>query len=290
MDKNSFSGDLRRQFFNMAFLTYGAFDFAADARGYTWGLLGELYHDDWAFRAAFTVPPVNPNDLPLDFHFWQFFGTQAEIEHVHTLRGQPGAVRLLGFANHENMGRFDDAVAAFRADPSHKNGAGCTLPNDVSSNSGAPGLCWVRKPNTKIGIGLNLEQAVGDGFGLFLRGMYSDGQTEVYSFTSTDMSLSFGALARGEVWRRPRDLAGVGVGMGWISKAHAEYLRLGGIDGFVGDGTIRAAPESVVEAFYSASLLSSVWLSADYQLIANPAFNADRGPVNIFGVRLHAEF
>jgi len=292
-DKNSFAGDLRRQFFNMAFLTYAAYDFAADARGYTWGALGELYLDGWAVRVARVIPPRNPNDLPLDFRFWDFYGDQIEVEHAHSLRGLPGAIRILGYRNHENMGRFDEALAAFQRDPS-KNAAACGDPqvrwNYGSANAGAPDLCWVRHPNAKLGIGLNLEQAVYRDIGLFLRAMYSDGQTEVFAFTSTDRSLSFGALARGSLWRRPKDFTGVGVGLGWISKEHADYLRAGGVDGFIGDGKLNPAAETVVEFFYGVNLVSSIWLSGDYQFIANPAFNADRGPLHILAARLHAEF
>lgn len=288
-DKNTYAADLRRQFFNMAFLTYAAWDFAADARGYTWGLTAELYLDDWAVRYGYIVPPVDPNQLTLDFHFWQFFGQQLEVEHVHSIRGLPGAVRMVAYLNRENMGRFDDAIAAFQSDPM-KNATTCTGFNYDSHNATAPDLCWARKPNIKVGIGFSLEQAVYRDIGLFFRGMYSDGKTEVYSFTSTDMSLNAGALARGSLWHRPKDYAGVGYGVGWISKSHADYLRMGGIDGFIGDGTINPAAESVLEVFYGLNLLSSIWLSADYQFISNPAFNADRGPVNILGVRLHAEF
>jgi high affinity Mn2+ porin len=37
-------------------------------------------------------------------------------------------------------------------------------------------------------------------------------------------------------------------------------------------------------------LYSHANLSADYQYISNPAYNADRGPVNIFALRLHVEY
>jgi len=190
------------------------------------------------------------------------------------------------------MGRFDDAVTAWRADPS-KNAAACEgagLYNYGSQNATAPDLCWVRKPNTKVGVGLNLEQQLTRDVGVFFRGMISDGHTEVYAFNSVDRSLSIGATAKGTPWHRPKDLAGVGFGIGFISDSHAQYLKLGGVDGFIGDGTIDVAPESVIEAFYSFNVLSSVWLSADYQHITNPAFNADRGPVDVFGARIHAEF
>lgn len=288
-DKNSYAGDLRRQFFNMAFLSYAAYDFAADARGYAWGAAAELFWDDWAIRVARMTPPQDPNQLPLDFRFWEFYGDQLEIEHVHEIRGRPGAVRILGYRNHERMGRFDEAVAAFSADPS-KNAANCTEFNYGSPNATAPDLCWVRRPDVKMGIGLNLEQNVYRDIGVFFRGMYSDGRTEVYSFTSTDRSIAFGTLGRGSLWRRPRDYFGLGFAMGWISTSHAQFLGMGGIDGFIGDGRINAAPESVFEVFYGVNLYDSIWLSGDYQHITNPAYNADRGPVDIFGVRAHAEF
>jgi high affinity Mn2+ porin len=288
-DKNSFSGDLRRQFFNMAFLSYAAFDFAADARGYTWGAVAELYFDDWAFRIGRAVAPEHPNQLALDFRFWQYYGDQLEIEHVHALRGHPGAIRILAYRNHENIGRFDEAITAHARDP-NRNATTCSGFSYGSQNVSAPDLCWARRPGVKMGIGINLEQSIGADVGLFLRGMFSDGESEVYSYTSTDMSLSFGALARGTKWRRPVDLCGIGVGLGWISSSHADYLRQGGVDGFVGDGRLNPAPETVVETFYGLNLFSSVWLSADYQLIANPGFNADRGPVHVLGARAHAEF
>jgi high affinity Mn2+ porin len=292
-DRNTFASDLRQQFFNMAFLTYAAYDFAADARGYAYGGTAELHYDDWAARIGRFTPPQQPNQLPLTFELNKFYGDQAEIEHTHTILGRAGVVRVLGYRNRETMGNFNDAIAAFEADPTKNNAAACAsqnLFNYNSTNTKAPDLCFVRKPQTKVGIGINLEQYVTSDIGVFFRAMYSDGQTEVYSYTSTDRSVSLGALAKGSAWRRPNDVTGVGLGVGWISQAHAQYLRMGGVDGFVGDGNLRQAPESVIEVFYSVNVLTSLWLSADYQHITNPAYNADRGPVDVFGGRVHAEF
>lgn len=288
-DKNSFSQDLRKQFFNMAFLTYAAYDFAADARGYAWGGVAELYYDDWALRIGRITPPKNPNQLAIDFRLTKFYGDQIELEHVHKVFGQEGTVRILGYRNRENMGRFDDAISAYKSDPT-MNAAACTAFNYGSTNATAPDLCWVRKTQVKMGIGINLEQRVSDDVGLFFRGMISDGQTEVYSFTSTDSSISLGALTKGSFWRRAKDTLGAGYGQGWISKAHADYLGGGGIDGFIGDGKINQASEHVFEMFYSYNVASPLWVSLDFQHIWNPAYNADRGPVDIFGARMHAEF
>jgi len=288
-DKNTYAGDLRQQFLNMAFLANAAYDFAADARGYTTGLVGEYYFDDWSVRFGHVVGPKNPNGLPLNFYTLKYYGEQAELEHKHVIKGQPGAVKLLGFRNRENMGRFIDAIAAFQSDPA-KNATTCTGFNYGSDNSTAPDLCWARKPNVKMGIGINMEQRVSEDVGLFFRGMYSDGKTEVYSYTSSDRSISFGALMKGFRWRREKDMLGLGYAQSWISKEHAMYLNMGGIDGFIGDGKINNKPEQVVDIFYKWHVISSSWLSFDYQHLANPAYNADRGPVNIYGVRVHFEF
>ncbi len=289
-DQNNVSGDLRRSFLNMAFLTYAAYDFAADARGYAWGGLAELDYDDWTFRVARMTPPKNPNDLPLDFHLFRVYGDQFEIEHAHHLFGGDGAVRLLGYRNVENMGKFSDAITAFESNPA-ENAAACgDRFNYNSTNPQAPDLCWVRRSNVKLGLGFSVEQQLFGDVGVFFRGMYSDGQTEVYSFTSTDRSISFGAVAHGDRWHREADTLGLGWSQGWISHSHAEYLGMGGVDAFIGDGRIRQASESVLEVFYSLSLGSSAWASLDYQFIRNPAYNADRGPVNIAGARVHVEF
>jgi len=129
-----------------------------------------------------------------------------------------------------------------------------------------------------------------DDLGLYFRGMYSDGRTEIYSYMSTDRLLSFGALTRGTNWHRRNDLQGVGCGVGWISKQHAEYLNAGGIDGFIGDGRLTHGTERVLELFCSLNIHGPKWLSADWQHISNPAFNVDRGPVTILGGRFHSEF
>ena len=288
-DRNSITGDPRQTFLNMAFMTYAAYDFMSDARGYSWGGVAELFYDDWAVRFGRITPPKNPNQLEVDFRIDKHYGDQLEIEHNHRILGQAGSVKVLGYRNAAVTGRFTDAIAAFQADPA-KNATTCTGYNYGSANAGAPDLCWARKPNVKLGLGINLEQHIVADIGVFFRGMISDGQSEVFAYTSTDRSLSFGAVGKGSTWHRPFDVAGVGFGLGWISKPHAEFLRLGGIDGFIGDGNINPAAEKVIDVFYSVNLLKAIWLTADYQHIANPAFNADRGPVNVLAGRVHAEF
>jgi hypothetical protein len=275
----------------MAFMTHSSWDFAADARGYTWGLTAELYWDNWVVRVGRLLPPKLPNTLAIDFRFWDVYADAFELEHDHVALGQPGAVRLLIYRNRTFSGRFDEAIAAFEADPK-KNAGDCPSGgyNYGSANFTAPDLCWVRRNNSKLGIGINVEQYVAKDVGLFLRGMISDGNTEVDAFNPADRDLSLGAMAKGTLWHRPFDVTGLGFGLGWISPIHAKYLAMGGVDGFVGDGHLRQAPEGVLDAFYAVNLFKAIWLTADYQFLLNPGFNADRGPVHVLGARGHAEF
>lgn len=288
-DKNAFDVDPRQGFLSLGFLTYAAYDFASDARGYSYGGVAEFYWDDWAARFGRMSPPKLPNQLPIDFRIFKYYGDQIEFEHRHKIGKAEGMVRLLAYRNHENMGRFSDAIAAFEADP-RKNATTCPGFSYGSSNADAPDLCWARKPNVKKGIGIFAEQSITRDIGVFARGMYADGRTEVYAYTSTDRSISSGLMANGSKWSRPRDFMGVGFNLGWISNVHAKYLALGGVDAFIGDGAIRASAEKSLDVFYSLNYRKSYWLTGDYQHVASPAFNADRGPVNIFTLRVHGEF
>lgn len=294
-DKTPFGLDPRQGLFSLAYLTYPAWDFASDARGYSWGAVAELWWDDWSLRLARVTPPQEPNALPVDFRFWLYYGDALELEHDHRIFGLAGKVRLLGYHNHVDAGRFADAIAAFQANP-QENAANCkNAPalggyNYGSTNASAPDLCWARQPNDKWGLGLYLEQYVARDIGLFFRGMWTDGQTEVDAYTSADRSLSFGALAKGTLWKRPFDVTGLAGNLSFLSAAHIAYLAMGGVDGFIGDGALNYAPEATLDVFYSVNLFKAIWLSVDYQHIANPAMNADRGPVEVFGGRFHVEF
>jgi hypothetical protein len=296
-DRNNVTGDPRETFFNIAFMTHSSYDFAADARGYSYGAAAEFYWDDWAARISRMVPPIDPNTATIDFRFWDFYSDNYELEHDHTIKGLPGAVRLLVYHNHTHTGRFDEAIAAFESNPAVFNAANCQnqqppLFNYGSGNFNAPDLCWVRKGTDKVGVGINLEQFVARDIGVFLRAMWSDGNSEVDAFNSADRDLSFGAVGKGTLWHRPFDVAGIGLGLSFASDIHVKYLALGGVDGFVGDGALhRAGPEGVLDLFYSYNILRAIWLAADYQVIWNPGFNADRsGPVSVLGAKVHAEF
>ncbi|MGS0742898.1 carbohydrate porin [Glaciimonas sp. GG7] len=269
-DNNAYAHDARTQFVNWSFLTYGAYDYAGDDRGYTWGGAAEYYYDEWALRYGRFMVPIVSNGQPLETRLAQFYSDQIEIERAYTLGDQSGKVRFLVFRNKENMGSFNDAIAA--------------------ANGGVPSVANVRKDSVKVGYGLSLEHAVQPDLGLFARASWNDGKTETYSFTEIERSVTAGILVKGGQWGRSRDTVGLALAQNGLSKAHQDYLSLGGSGAFLGDGRLNYQPEKILEMYYNIHLIKNTYLMFDYQRIANPGYNADRGPVNIGTVRLHAEF
>lgn len=269
-DANAFSHDPRTQFLNWAFMSYGAADYAADVRGYTWGIAVEYHHDDWAFRAGRFAQPVESNGLPIDFDLLHHYGDTVEVEHAHSLLGQPGRVRLAGFHNLARMGGFREALLA--------------APGSV------PSVADVRRNQSKYGFGIGLEQSLLPDVGIFARYSWNDGRTETYAFAEIERSLSVGASAKGRPWGREGDTFGIAWALNGLSEAHQDYLAAGGVGFLIGDGRIAYRPERIVEAYYSFNAFRGFWFTVDAQHVDNPAYNADRGPVNILGCRLHAEY
>lgn len=272
-DANAFSHDPRTQFLNWSVMTHGAYDYAADARGYSWGAVLEWYHDEWAVRGGRFIQPIQPNGQKLDENPLRHYGDQVEIERSHMLAGQPGKLRLLAFSNRARMTRYDDALAL-----AQQTG---TVPDINAARYGN---------QMKRGFGLNLEQAVSDDVGLFARASWADGKTETYAFTDIDRSVSGGVLVKGTAWQRAQDTVGLAFARNAISRAQRDYLSAGGIAFFIGDGQLRYRQEGIAEVFYNLNLTKGTWITLDWQYIRNPAYNAARGPVNVGSVRLHAEF
>ena len=272
-DDNDYSHDPRTQFLNWSIMTHGAFDYAADARGYSWGMALERYHDDWVLRAARFIQPREPNKLSLDPAIGKHYGDQIEIEHKHAIAGQTGKLRVLAFRNVAKMSNFDDAI---------RLGLLTATTPDINA---------VRtREQAKVGMGINLEQALTPDVGLFARASWADGKTETYAFTEIDRSVSGGLLVKGNAWGRGMDTVGVALAQNGLSNARRNYLALGGLGFFIGDGRIRYRAENIFEVFYNLRIVKNAWLSLDYQHIRNPAYNADRGPVNVVSMRLHTEF
>jgi hypothetical protein len=223
--------------------------------------------------------PVTPNAQPTDLKILKHYGDQVEIEHDHEIAGQPGAVRLLIWRNKALLSRFNDATA---------------LGRQLNWQPGPNGMEYIldvrRGDRVKWGAGLNLEQSLVGEWGVFARALWADGKTETYAFAEADRSLAFGLAGDGGAWQRPKDRLGVALMANFLSVERRSYLTQGGISFFIGDGWLRYRPEQINEAYYSLALVPGAALTLDVQHVSNPAYNADRGPVTIYGARLHAEF
>src|SRR5882724_11508305 len=272
-DDNAFSHDPRTQFLNWSLMTHGAYDFAADARGYSWGLALEYFHDDWALRAGRFVQPKEPNQLALDPRIFKHYGDQIEIERAYALAERPGRLRFLVFRNVARMARYQDALDL------------------AAQTGGAPDINAVRTvERVKRGFGFNLEQEISSSVGLFGRASWADGQTETYAFTEIDRSLSGGVSVKGGTFGRSRDTLGIAYARNGLSAAHRDYLAAGGLGFFLGDGALNYRPEVILETYYSLDVAKDTWFSADFQRISNPGYNADRGPASVISARLHYGF
>ena len=269
-DTNRYAHDPRGDFLNWSLVDTGSFDYAADAWGYSYGAAAEWYEGPWTLRLGlFNLSKVpNGEVLERDFSQNQLVG---EIEHRHTLGGHPGALRLTGFRNRGQFARFDDAVALSAA------------------SSNPPDLALTRRRMDRLGIALNAEQEVTANLGLFLRAGTVDGAIETYDFTDIDRTFAAGAALSGAGWGRAADTAGFAAVINGISAAHRRYLAAGGLGVLVGDGKLPdPGDEQIVELYYAWRPLAAIAVTLDYQHIANPGYNRERGPANVFGLRLHA--
>ena len=272
-DLNAASHDPRSRFLNWALMSNGAWDYPANVRGYTVGVVAGVSKGHWALQAAVTQEPKYANGAQLDNQVGVNRGHVAELARTWNEGGaRPGAIRLLGFLNLADMGSYAQAIAV---------PAGDTV--DVTSVR--------RQGRTKYGLGLSADQRLGGGLVLFGRAGYSDGLNETWAFTEIDHSVSLGGVLEGQAWRRPRDLLGLAVAANGLSPAHRRYLERGGLGFMLGDGRLRYGPEAILELFYLMTLPGGhFFVTPDFQFVLNPGYNQDRGPANVFALRFHTEF
>ncbi|HEY0270454.1 MAG TPA: carbohydrate porin [Sphingomonas sp.] len=271
-DTNAYAHDPRGDFLNWSLVDAGSFDYAADAWGYSTGIAMEVYRGAWTARlGGFNLSTI-PNGETLESRFGQY-QIDAELEHRHRIAGHDGAVRVTVFRNRGRFSRFDDAVA-------------------LAGRTGQPvDPALTRKRRTRMGVDVNVEQAVTDTIGVFARAGLADGAIEPYDFTDIDRSAQAGAAIKGAGWGRADDTIGVAEVVNGISRAHQRYLDAGGLGVLVGDGTLpHPGEEYITEAYYQLALLKGVAATLDYQFVANPGYNRDRGPAHVFGMRLHGQF
>ena len=279
-DDSRYAKDPRVQFMNWGNMTYLAYDYAADARGYSWGLAGEWYLDNWVMRASRMITPKSPNGRDLNWQIFKAYGDQVEVERQHNIGDLSGKVSVLGYRNKMILARFQDATNYVI----QNNAQGTQAINDVRNNY-----------QYKTGIGINAEQALASDMGVYMRALTSDGHTETMSFTEADNSISVGFSVDGVRWNRPKDTIGISMMQNGLSSYRRNYLQNGGVSYFIGDyasptQTITYKPEQIAELYYNAMVVQNVLLGVNYQHINNPAYNSARGPVSIFSFRVHAEF
>ena len=271
-DTNSYAHDPRGDFLNWAVVDAGAFDYAADAWAYTYGGAAEWSFGAWTLRGGLFDLSRVPNSTELETDFSQF-ELVSEVERRISLFGHDGKVKLLGFLNRGRMGSYRDAVALGQA------------------TGAAPDTALVRKYASRAGGSVDIEQGISDDLGFFLRASMNDGGKESYEFTDMNRSLSTGLSLKGAAWDRKDDTVGAAFEIAGISNSARAYFNAGGVGILIGDGRLpHYGSETVLETYYDAQLIKGVHAALDYQFIANPAYNSDRGPVSVFGVRLHGEF
>ncbi|NEX64606.1 carbohydrate porin [Noviherbaspirillum galbum] len=270
-DANTYAHDPRGDFLNWSVIDAGAFDYAADAWGFTYGGAVEWNQDVWSGRAGLFQLSGVPNGKVTGFDFSQHM-VVAEAERRHQWQGRPGKIKLLVFANRGKMGRYDEAVAQSLRDG--------TVPDTAA----------VRRRQSRAGWSLNVEQDMGGGIGSFLRLSGNDGSKEAYEFTEINRSASAGLAVKGSRWGREGDTLGAAVAVNGLSPDARQYFGQGGLGILIGDGRLSYAPEKIGEIYYAARVGKALAISFDAQRIVNPAYNHDRGPVTVYALRLHADF
>ena len=274
-DVNSVGSDSHLQFMNWTTDNNGAWDYAADTRGYTVGGLAEYDDRTWSLRYGIFAMPVVANGIDLDWAFSRANGQNIEFELRHGwVSRRKGVSRLLFYGNHAHMGVYREAVQAFLT------GTDPTPTITAHEHFGA----------LKYGIGYNTEQEVTANLSVFGRFGWNEGQHESFAYTEVDQTVSAGAEYFGSAWDRPNDKVAIAVVSNAIKRDHQNYLRLGGLGFLLGDGNLNYGRENIVESYYTLHAWKGMFYSVDVQHIDDPGYNRDRGPAWVGSVRTHVDF
>ena len=271
IDQNRYSHDPRSQFLNWSLMGNGAWDYPANTRGYTWGVMIEYITPGWVVRFASTLVPKEANGPYLDLQADKSRAESIELEKHYSIGSRKGSARIMGFFNQAHMGNYKDAT---------------NLPEynlDITLNRAFG--------RSKYGAGINIEQEITPSTGLFARASWNDGRNETWAFTEIDQSASAGIVINGKSWKRPFDNLGIAAVANGISQDHRDYLKAGGYGFIIGDGALNYSTEFISELYYSGQVHQNFWITPDLQLVINPAYNRDRkGPVLVYALRGHFEF
>jgi hypothetical protein len=273
-DSNTYGTDTSFQFMNWTVDNNGAYDYAADTRGFTFAAMVEYHDRRWAARFAEALMPKTANGIHLDADLRRAHAENIEFElHGTVLRHQEGVIRFLAFANHANMGSYREAVDHFLA--------GLTPKPDITAHPLRTAL--------KYGFGVNFEQSLNSWMGVFGRWGWDEGRHESFAYTEVDQTAEIGVGGNGQRWHRKFDRAGFVFVSNGISRDHQQYLKLGGTGFLLGDGMLNYGRENIVETYYTLHIWRGMYPSVGLQHINNPGYNRDRGPVLVPTLRLHLE-
>ena len=275
-DDSQISHDPRTQFFNWALMGNGGWDYPANTRGYTMGTVIQAIYKNWAARTAFTTVPKEANGPDLEFKWGKAMGFVFEIERNHLFQKSAkhySTIHVGYFINYARMGNYqlsiNDAIIAFPSIP------------DITNTR--------MYGRTKWGFYGNIDQDMGN-IHLFAKASINDGKNESWAFTEIDKSVTTGIQIDGDLWKRVQDKFAIAYINNNLSATHKQYLEKGGYGFLIGDGKLNYGAEQIIEVYYALHLTKQIFLSPDYQFVINPAYNKDRGPVHIIGLRLHADF
>jgi len=273
-DTNDYAQDPRIDFLNWSIWASGAFDYAADKIGLTYGITAELNQANWAFRAGYFLIGDHPNSDVYDMNLFSRGMYDAELELRYRVLDHPGIAKFGGWVHNSFAGDYSDA-------------------NALIINTGldpTTAITQTRTGRQMWGYYINWQQDLASDIGVFARWSWNDGRSEISAFTDINSSISGGFSIKGVRWGRPDDTVGIAGAINQISPQLAGFLALGGTGILIGDGQLDYAPEHVLEAYYALQIKKGLVVTADYQLFVDPAYNIDRGPVHMFSGRLRASF
>jgi high affinity Mn2+ porin len=268
-DNNSCTHDPRQQFCNWALMNSGAWDYPADTRGYTSGFLLGYCKNDFEVQLSGVLEPERANGLMMDTRINKAHGLAIEVNQAYQILGKHGQTGFLLFLNKARMGSYNDAV-----------------------NLGFDSLDLAKTrmySRIKFGFALSVSQTCSESGQAFLRFSWNDGKTETWAFTEIDRSIALGYSVAHLIFSDRIDEAGIALVVNRLSGIHEQYLEKGGTGFMIGDGQLNYATENILETYYKIAIREVLSLSADYQFIIHPAYNKDRGPVHVFGLRAHIE-
>jgi high affinity Mn2+ porin len=272
-DNNPYAHDPGNDFLNWSIIDMGAFDYAADAWGYTYGVSAESVGARSTLRAGLFQLSAVPNQIAIESVPFRQYSPIIEFERRTSLfAGHPGAVKALVYADDGYMGSYADALAA----------EGTENPPNTGAVRNAK--------HWKLGEGLNLAQEIAPHVGLFTRLSAMNGTYEAYDFTDIDRSLSGGLSIDDGLFHRPNDAFGLAGVFNHLSAPAQRYFAAGGLGILIGDGSLSYGEERIIETYYKVGTSRDAAFTFDYQRITNPAYNTARGPVSVYGVRYHLQY